>query len=66
MKEKYELETYWDIGTSLVFIIPNWKQYNRDDFINEQIIALRMRSEWIKENPMFIVMRDNLEKVKPA
>ena len=66
MEEKYELQIYWDIGTSLVYVVPSWKQYGRDDFINEQIISLRIRPEWIKENPIFIVMCDNIEKVRPA
>lgn len=66
MKEKYELQVYWDAGTSLVFIVPSWKHYGRDDFITEQIICMGMRPEWMKENPIFIVMRDNLEKVRPA
>lgn len=66
MREKYELQIYWDVGTSLVFVVPSWKQYGRDDFINEQILSLRMRPELIKENPIFIVMRDNTEKVRPA
>jgi len=66
MKDGYELQLYWDAGTSLVSIIPSWKQYGRNNFINEQITSLRMRPEYIKKNPIFIVMHDNTEKVKPA
>jgi len=66
-KEQRDIEQiYWNAGTTFVSIIPSWKHYGRYDYIHEQIIALRMRPEWLKENPIFIVMRDNNDKVKVA
>jgi len=60
MKEKWELETFFNFG--LAIKLPSWKHYPIHIYITEYIIFLRMRSLEDIE-PLHIVMYDDKWKV---
>lgn len=55
MKEKWELETFWNFG--LAIKIPSWKYYPISIYLREYIISLRMRS--LEDEPIHVVMYDD-------
>jgi hypothetical protein len=42
-KEKWKIETYWSMSSPLVFQLPSWKYCDRDLYLSEYIVTLRMR-----------------------
>ena len=61
MKEKWELETFWNFG--LAIKIPSWKHYPISIYLREHIVFLKWTCSTENTEPLHIVMFDNEEKV---